>query len=63
MRAPAVLLCAALGLAAAPSAASGHALMSTANGVLRLTDGDAISRNAVTVTAAAALSARSAVAG
>ena len=46
-----VLLLALLAWAATPAAASAHALMSTANGILRLTDGDTISRNTVTVTA------------
>lgn len=41
-----------------PAAASAHALMSTANGILRLTDGDTISRNTVTVTPAAGGQAR-----
>ena len=46
-----VLLLALLAWAATPAAASAHALMSTANGILRLTDGDTISRNTVSVTA------------
>ena len=47
----ALLLCAlaAAVIGAVPSAASAHALMSSANGILRLTDGDTISRNTVTV--------------
>jgi hypothetical protein len=44
--------------AVAPASASAHALMSSANGILRLTDGDTISRNTVTVTAAAGGQAR-----
>ena len=47
-----VLLLALVVSALTPTAASAHALMSTANGILRLTDGDTISRNTVTVTPA-----------
>jgi len=51
-------LLAAATLGAAAPAASGHALMSSAGGILRLTDGDTISRNTVTVTAVAGGKAR-----
>ena len=53
-----VALLAVVAWAVTPAAASAHALMSTANGILRLTDGDTISRNTVTVTPAAGGQAR-----
>jgi len=53
-----VLLLALAMWALTPAAASAHALMSAGGGILRLTDGDTISRNTVTVTAAAGGQAR-----
>jgi len=53
-----VLLLALVVWALTPAAASAHSLMSAAGGILRLTDGDTISRNTVTVTAAAGGQAR-----
>jgi Ca2+-binding RTX toxin-like protein len=52
------LLLAIAAWAVLPASASAHALMSAANGTLRLTDGDTISRNTVTVTPAAGGQAR-----